>query len=69
MQELRVTEIFFSIQGESTRSGLPCLFVRLMGCPMRCLWCDTAYAFEGGTAMTVERILDELRAHPCRLVE
>jgi len=51
---LRITEIFKSIQGESTRAGLPCAFVRLTGCSLRCVWCDTAYAFHGGGDMTVE---------------
>ena len=45
---LRITEIFHSIQGESTWAGLPCTFVRLTGCPLRCVWCDTSYAFQGG---------------------
>jgi 7-carboxy-7-deazaguanine synthase len=69
MQGLRVTEIFYSIQGESTRAGLPCVFVRLTGCPMRCVWCDTAYAFEGGRILTPDAIMDEIRTHACRLVE
>jgi 7-carboxy-7-deazaguanine synthase len=69
MPSLRVTEIFYSIQGESTRAGLPCVFVRLTGCPMRCVWCDTAYAFEGGRTLSIDEILDEVRRHPCRLVE
>lgn len=69
MNELVVTEIYHSIQGESTWAGLPCLFVRLTGCPMRCRWCDTVYAFEGGRAMSIESILEELRRHDCRLVE
>jgi 7-carboxy-7-deazaguanine synthase len=69
MPELRVSEIYLSIQGESTRAGLPCLFVRLTGCPMRCVWCDTAHAFEGGTAMSIEAILEQLKPHRCRLVE
>lgn len=58
-----ITEIFKSIQGESTRAGLPCIFVRLTGCNLRCMWCDTAYAFYGGTKMSVEEVLrrvDEL---------
>ncbi|HVO58610.1 MAG TPA: radical SAM protein [Dongiaceae bacterium] len=62
-----ITEIFKSIQGEGTRAGLPCVFIRLTGCNLRCTWCDTAYAFQGGTKMTVKEILDrvdELCARP-----
>ena len=54
---MQITEIFKSIQGEGTRAGLPCIFVRLTGCNLRCVWCDTAYAFHGGTKMTVEEVL------------
>ena len=56
-----ITEIFRSIQGESTHAGLPCIFVRLTGCNLRCTWCDTAYAFYGGTKMTVEDVVERVR--------
>ncbi len=56
-----ITEIFKSIQGESTRAGLPCIFVRLTGCNLRCTWCDTAYAFHGGTKMTVDEVMERVR--------
>jgi len=65
---LRVTEIFHSLQGESTRVGLPTVFVRLAGCPLRCVWCDTTYAFAGGEAMTVAQILERVAAHACATV-
>ena len=66
---VRVTEIFHSIQGESTRAGLPCTFVRLTGCPLRCVWCDTAYAFHGGTRLTLAEVMREVEGKGCRLVE
>ena len=66
---LRITEIFHSIQGESTWAGLPCTFVRLTGCPLRCVWCDTAYAFHGGERMSFDDILGRVRGHPTNLVE
>lgn len=62
-KEMVITEIFKSIQGEGTRAGLPCIFVRLTGCNLRCTWCDTAYAFHGGKKMSVEEVMarvDEL---------
>jgi 7-carboxy-7-deazaguanine synthase len=65
---LRVTEIFHSIQGETSRSGLPCAFVRFTGCDLRCGYCDTAYAFQGGSAMTREAIVEKLLAWPTRFV-
>ncbi|MGH9904891.1 MAG: radical SAM protein [Pyrinomonadaceae bacterium] len=66
---LRVTEIFHSIQGESTHAGRPCTFVRLTGCPMRCVWCDSEYTFSGGEHFSLEDITAEVRAHGCKLVE
>jgi len=66
---LRVTEIFHSIQGESTRAGLPCTFVRLTGCPLRCEWCDTEYAFYGGERMGLEEIVARVREIGTPLVE
>jgi 7-carboxy-7-deazaguanine synthase len=66
---LRITEIFHSIQGESTWAGAPCTFVRLTGCPLRCVWCDTTYAFQGGERMTLEAILARVREVGCPLVE
>jgi 7-carboxy-7-deazaguanine synthase len=65
---VRVTEIFYSIQGESTHAGRPCVFVRFTGCDLRCGYCDTAYAFHGGTSMTQEEILAEVARHPARFV-
>jgi 7-carboxy-7-deazaguanine synthase len=64
-----VNEIFYSIQGESTWSGLPCSFIRLRGCPLRCHYCDTSYAFAEGDAMLVETIVDKVVNMPTRLVE
>lgn len=66
---LRVTEIFRSVQGESTHMGRPCTFVRLTGCPMRCTWCDSVYTFTGGEHMTLESVMAQVRALGCRLVE
>ena len=64
-----VTEIFKSIQGESTFAGLPCVFVRLTGCNLRCHWCDTAYAFHGGQGMTPEQVLGRVRELGGKLIE
>ena len=65
---LRVTEIFHSIQGESSRVGLPTVFVRLTGCPLRCVWCDTAYAFSGGEALPIDQVLHRIAAFDCATV-
>ncbi|HEX9801203.1 MAG TPA: 7-carboxy-7-deazaguanine synthase QueE [Thermoanaerobaculia bacterium] len=66
---LKIHEIYRSIQGESTHAGRPCVFVRLIGCQMRCVWCDTAYAFYGGEFRRVDEIVAEVASHRCRLVE
>jgi 7-carboxy-7-deazaguanine synthase len=66
---IRVTEIFRSIQGESTRAGFPCTFVRLTGCALRCVWCDTAYAFSGGSDLTVSQAAERVLAFGTGLVE
>jgi 7-carboxy-7-deazaguanine synthase len=65
---VRVTEIFFSIQGESTLAGEPCVFVRFTGCDLRCGYCDTEYAFYGGRPMSRQEILEEVAKHPARFV-
>lgn len=67
-ETLRITEIFVSLQGESTRTGLPTVFVRLTGCPLRCTWCDTAYAFQGGETRSVASVLEEVGRHGVRHV-
>ena len=66
---LKVNEIFFSIQGESSWAGEPCVFVRLTGCGLRCSWCDTAYAFNEGQEMDLAAILAQIKQYKCRLVE
>lgn len=66
---LRVTEIFLSIQGESSHAGRPCSFVRLTGCPMRCVWCDSEYTFTGGERMSFDEIFAKLDEFGCNLVE
>jgi 7-carboxy-7-deazaguanine synthase len=66
---LRVTEIFRSLQGESTRAGFPCAFIRLTGCALRCVWCDSAYAFHGGAEMTVDEAAEKVLALSTDLVE
>ena len=67
---MQITEIYKSLQGESTYAGMPCVFVRLTGCNLRCIWCDTEYSFYGGKKMTSEEVLDEVeRLSPGGLVE
>jgi 7-carboxy-7-deazaguanine synthase len=65
---LRITEIFYSLQGESTRSGLPTVFVRLTGCPLRCGYCDTSYAFHGGSSVTIGDVLAKVAQYQTRYV-
>lgn len=67
--QLRVTEIFLSIQGESSHAGRPCSFVRLTGCPMRCVWCDSEYTFYGGEHVSTDDIFARLDELGCKLVE
>ncbi len=68
VQALRITEIFYSIQGESNSVGWPTVFVRLTGCPLRCQYCDTAYAFQGGQSLTVTEILQQIAQYTPRYV-
>jgi len=68
MQHLRLTEIFYSLQGETRTVGLPTVFVRLTGCPLRCQYCDTAYAFSGGTMYTLDAILAEVSQYKTKYV-
>ncbi len=67
--DLRITEIFLSIQGESSHAGRPCAFVRLTGCPMRCVWCDSEYTFTGGERVSFEKLFARLKEFGCNLVE
>ncbi|MEX2302586.1 MAG: radical SAM protein, partial [Bryobacterales bacterium] len=66
---MQITEIFRSIQGESTYAGLPCTFVRLTGCNLRCVWCDTEYSFYGGSKMTLDDVMRKVGEFGVRLVE
>ena len=66
---MRITEIFYSIQGESSYAGLPCVFVRLTWCNLRCSWCDSEYTFKGGTEMSVTAVMEKVRSYDCKLVE
>jgi 7-carboxy-7-deazaguanine synthase len=65
---IRINEIFYSIQGESSRIGFPTIFIRLTGCPMRCNYCDTAYAFHEGSQKTIEDILKEIKRFPSKFI-
>jgi 7-carboxy-7-deazaguanine synthase len=66
---LKLNEIFFSIQGESTQAGRPCIFIRLTGCKLRCTYCDTKYSYFEGDEVTIPQILEKIKAYPCKLVE
>ncbi len=66
---MRVIEIYKSIQGESTYMGLPCVFIRVSGCNLRCSYCDTKYAYEGGEEISINKILDVVKGYGCKLVE
>jgi len=66
---MRITEIYQSIQGESSYAGLPCVFVRTTGCDLRCSWCDSEFTFTGGTQMTLDQITGEVEKYDCKLVE
>ena len=66
---MRVTEIFHSIQGESTHAGRPCAFVRLTGCNLRCRWCDSEYTFSGGERMSIDDVVAKVKSYGCQLVE
>jgi len=66
---MRITEIYKSIQGESSYVGLPCVFVRTTGCDLRCKWCDSEFTFTGGTQMTLDQIIEEVENQHCELVE
>jgi 7-carboxy-7-deazaguanine synthase len=66
--QLRISEIFYSLQGETSRVGLPTVFIRLTGCPLRCVYCDTAYAFTGGSNMSLADIIEQVAKHTTRYV-
>ncbi len=68
MQQLRINEMFFSIQGESSRAGLPTSFIRLSGCPLRCLYCDTEYAFKGGERLSIDSVLNTIKQNPTKYI-
>jgi 7-carboxy-7-deazaguanine synthase len=66
---LKVTEIYLSVQGESSFAGLPCVFIRMTGCPLRCRWCDTVYSFEGGEDQALSEIIEGVQSYKTNLVE
>jgi 7-carboxy-7-deazaguanine synthase len=66
---MRITEIFHSIQGESSHAGRPCVFVRLTGCNLRCTWCDSEYTFTGGERLSLDEVMARVASYGCRLVE
>ncbi|MBL6688503.1 MAG: 7-carboxy-7-deazaguanine synthase QueE [Pseudomonadales bacterium] len=68
LARLRVSEVFYSLQGEASTTGRPTTFVRLTGCPLRCSYCDTAYAFQGGESLSLAQILEKVSANPAKLV-
>ncbi|WP_341325743.1 7-carboxy-7-deazaguanine synthase QueE [Methylotuvimicrobium sp. KM2] len=68
MSSLKITEIFYSLQGESNTVGLPTVFVRLTGCPLRCVYCDTAYAFSGGERMSIDEVIDRVGRYRAKYV-
>ena len=68
MAQLKIFEIFYSLQGESSRVGLPTIFIRLSGCPMRCHYCDTAYAFQGGSMMDIDEIMETIKKYDTQYV-
>ena len=67
--KIRINEIYYSIQGESSYSGLPCIFVRFTYCNLRCSYCDTEYAFHDGSEMSILEILSKINSYKCDLVE
>lgn len=68
MSSLRITEIFYSLQGESNTVGIPTVFIRLTGCPLRCVYCDTAYAFSGGKKIEIEEIIVQVEQYATRYI-
>lgn len=69
LKPFKITEIYASIQGESSYAGLPCVFIRFTGCPLRCKWCDTVYSFEGGETSTMDALIDRVSTYGVNLVE